>query len=434
MSIQLFKTGKIHNSIYRYYFANNYAFIIGGFAHICFIPVFLYLNLITLALYNIFSVFVFIFSFILNRKGYHELSTIPVSVEIMLHATLATYFIGWDSGFFYYTLAIIPLLISSPSISHLTKFILSILLSFFYISLRFFSDIHPPVVILDKNVLVNLYLMNSFFIVNGIAYLVYYFSRASEITEHKINQARDEADTANQAKSMFLANMSHELRTPLNAIIGYSEMLRDDALDEGNEQQSEDLTKISSAGNHLLSLINSILDLTKIEAGKIEMEFQRVNVNTLINEIVTTINPLVNKNQNILIVDNSNDIGECCIEQTKVKQILLNLLSNACKFTKDGTITFSVSAEIENNEPWLSFAISDTGIGIAEEKLEQLFMPFVQADISTTRLYGGTGLGLTISKHFVNMMNGMIEVKSRVDMGTTFIVKLPVNEKLCTAV
>ena len=431
--MQLFQTGKIQNSKYRYYFANNYAFIIGGFAHLCFIPVFLYLNLVALALYNIFSVFIFIFAFILNRKGYHELSTIPASIEVMLHATFATYTIGWDSGFFYYTLAIIPLIISSPSISYLTKFILSILLSIFYVTLKYFSDIHPPLVALDKNVLGNLYLMNSFFIINGIAYLVYYFSRASEITEHKIDQARNEADSANQAKSMFLANMSHELRTPLNAIIGYSEMLRDDAVDSGNEQQSEDLTKISSAGNHLLSLINSILDLTKIEAGKIEMEYQRVNINMLINEIVTTINPLVNKNKNILIVDNNNDIGELCLEQTKVKQILLNLLSNACKFTKNGTITFSISTEFENDDPWLLLVISDTGIGIAEEKLQQLFMPFVQADISTTRLYGGTGLGLTISKHFVTMMNGVIEVKSSVSKGTNFIVKLPVNEKLCVA-
>ena len=433
MSIHLFKTGNIQNSIYRYYFANNYAFIIAGFAHICFIPVFLYLNLTTLAIYNVFSVFVFVFSFFLNRKGYHELSTIPASIEIMLHATLATYTIGWNSGFFYYSLAIIPLIISSPSISSLTKFVLSMLLSIFYLSLKFFSDIHPPLVTLDKNILENLYLMNSFFIINGIAYLVYYFSLASEITENKIDQERNEADIANQAKSMFLANMSHELRTPLNAIIGYSEMLKDEALDAGNEQQSTDLTKISSAGNHLLSLINSILDLTKIEAGKIEMEYQRVNINTLTHEIITTINPLVNKNQNILIVDGSKDFGELCIEQTKVKQILLNLLSNACKFTKNGTITFSVSTEIENNDLWLSFSISDTGIGIAEEKLEQLFMPFVQADLSTTRLYGGTGLGLTISKHFVNMMNGIIEVKSQFSKGTTFIVKLPINKQLCTA-
>jgi signal transduction histidine kinase len=227
--------------------------------------------------------------------------------------------------------------------------------------------------------------------------------------------------------------MSHELRTPLNAIIGYSEMLKDEAVESGNKQHITDLSKISNAGNHLLNLINSILDLTKIEAGKTEIEYQRVNINTLSSDIITTIKPLINKGDNILIVDYRDDLGSYCIDQTKVKQILFNLLSNASKFTKNGTITYSVTTEHLNENDWLCFTITDTGIGIASDKLDQLFMPFVQADISTTRLYGGTGLGLTISKHFVTLMGGIINVESTLGKGTVFTVKLPVNDGQCNS-
>lgn len=433
MSIHLFKAENIQNSLYRYYFANNYAYIIGGVAHVCFIPIFYFLNITVMVYYNIFSILIFIISFILNRKGLHALSTVPASIEVMLHATLATYITGWETGFFYYTLAIIPLVFSSPTTSNIQKITLSILIATFYLSLKHYANTHAPLIMLSTEVINQLYFMNSFFIIAGISALVYYFSLASEITENKIDQKRNEADQANQAKSLFLANMSHELRTPLNAIIGYSEMLKDEAIESGNRQHIKDLTKISSAGNHLLNLINSILDLTKIEAGKTEIEYQRVNINTLSNDIITTIKPLIDKGGNILIVDCADDVGEYCVDQTKVKQILFNLLSNACKFTGNGTITYSVSIVNIDNNDWLWFTITDTGIGIANEKLEQLFMPFVQADISTTRLYGGTGLGLTISKHFATLMGGVIEVDSTPGKGTTFTVKLPVDDNYCAS-
>ncbi|MDH5659850.1 MAG: ATP-binding protein [Gammaproteobacteria bacterium] len=429
--IRIFQVENIKTLNYRFYFANNYALIIGSFVHLCFIPIFYYLNISVLALYNVFSIFIFTLSFILNRKGFHTASTIPATLEILLHATLAIYFIGWESGFFYPLLAIIPLVFSNPATEKSHKIIIAILLAGFYLSLKYFANSHLPVVQLEKDVINNLYFMNSFFIIIGISTLVYYFSLASEITENKIDKERDKANLANQAKSIFLANMSHELRTPLNAIIGYSEMLKDDADELGNKQNAKDLSRITNAGNHLLILINSILDLTKIEAGRIELEYQSVNIRPLIDDVVSTVNPIIKKGNNNFVINCNDTIGSACIDQTRVKQILFNLLSNACKFTKDGTIELSIYKENKKQQEWLCFNVADTGIGIASHKIEELFKPFMQADISTTRLYGGTGLGLTIIKGFISLMDGLINIESTLGKGTTFTIKLPINQELC---
>ena len=428
---RLFQTENITSSNYRFYFANKYAFIIGGSAHLCFIPIFYYLNLTTLVVYNFFSVAIFIASYIINGKGNHTSSTILSSIEIMIHAVLATYYIGWETGFFYYTLAIIPHIFSNPDTKNLQKITISIFISTFFLSLKYFSNTHTPIVQLDQETLNNLYYMNSFFITTGISALVYYFSLASDITEDKIDQERNKADLANQAKSAFLANMSHELRTPLNAIIGYGELLKDEAEEQHQTQNYKDLTKITTAGNHLLILIDSILDLTKIEAGKTVFEYQSIKINTLIDDVVTTINPMVEKGDNTLVLSCDENLGFVCIDQTRVKQILFNLLSNSCKFTKNGKITLTVYKENKDNQEWLCFKVKDTGIGIPIDKIESLFQPFVQADISTTRLYGGTGLGLTIIKHFITLMNGVINVNSAVGKGTTFYIKLPINNAQC---
>ena len=425
--IKLFQAENIKNSNYRFYFANKYAFIISGSAHLCFAPIFYSIGISSLAIYNVFSVLIFTLAIIVNEKGYHTLSTVISSFEILLHASLATYFIGWESGFFYYTLAIIPLVFSNPTTSNIQKIATSLLISTFFISLKYFANTHVPIVQLDKDVLNNLYYINSFFISSGIAALVYYFSLASDIAEDKIDQERHKADLANQSKSIFLANMSHELRTPLNAIIGYSEMLKDEADEKGHEQDSKDLTKITNAGNHLLTLINSILDLTKIEAGKTIIDYQQVDINALINEVVITMKPMVNKNNNTLVIHCNEKLNSICTDQTRVKQILFNLLSNASKFTSNGTIDLSVYTKNENDLEWLCFNIADTGIGIPNHKIEELFQPFVQADISTTRLYGGTGLGLTIIKHFITLMNGVIHVESTINKGTSFIIELPIS-------
>ena len=243
--------------------------------------------------------------------------------------------------------------------------------------------------------------------------------RQAEIAELAMAGAKD----ANMAKSQFLANISHELRTPLNAIIGYSEILEEE-VDTTNELAT-DLKKIKAAAKHLLVLINDILDLSKIEAGKMDLNIETFRLHNLMDDVVSTIRPLVEKHLNQLHVDCSEDAGFMRADLTRIRQILLNLLSNACKFTENGDIFISVHREPNDAGDWIIFQVRDTGIGINEEQQGRLFQPFTQADSSTTRKYGGTGLGLVISRRFCQMMNGDIGVESEPGKGATFTVRLP---------
>jgi signal transduction histidine kinase/DNA-binding response OmpR family regulator len=240
-------------------------------------------------------------------------------------------------------------------------------------------------------------------------------------------QARDQAMEATRTKSQFLANMSHELRTPLNAVIGIAEMLREDAEDDGLNDFVEPLDRINGAGKHLLNLINEILDLSKIEAGKIEMLSEDFEVTTMLDEVSTMVQPLAQKNDNTLTVECADDVGQMHADSTRVRQIIFNMLSNACKFTDKGTVTVTVRRETIEGVDSLSFAVADTGIGISEAQMTRLFQEFSQADASTTRKYGGTGLGLTISQRLCKLMGGDISVESEPDVGTTFTATLPVN-------
>ena len=244
-----------------------------------------------------------------------------------------------------------------------------------------------------------------------------------------LEEAKQEAVEATKAKSTFLANMSHELRTPMNAILGYSEMLMEDAEDQGQEDFIPDLQKIHTAGKHLLGLINEILDLSKIEAGKMDLYLESFDVAGMINDVASTLKPLVDKNANTLQVHLAADLGAMHADLTKVRQSLFNLLSNASKFTEKGTITLKAEPVFKDGARWIAFRVADTGIGMTPEQLDKLFQPFVQADSSTSRKYGGTGLGMTITQLFVKMMGGEMSVASEPGAGTTFNVLLPTEVK-----
>jgi adenylate cyclase len=241
----------------------------------------------------------------------------------------------------------------------------------------------------------------------------------------RLAEAREAADKANRTKSTFLANMSHELRTPLNAIIGYSEMLLEDATDRGDTASAGDLEKIQAAGKHLLGLINDILDLSKIEAGRMEIYLEQVSLPRLVDEVKTIIEPMMTKNANKLAIDCPPDIGALQTDLTKLKQSIINLLSNAAKFTKAGTVTLRLSRHQRDDIPWVKFEVIDSGIGMTQEQMGRLFQAFTQADSSTTRNFGGTGLGLTITRHFCVMLGGTIDVESTPGQGSTFIIQLP---------
>ncbi len=244
--------------------------------------------------------------------------------------------------------------------------------------------------------------------------------------ETAIEEARRVAEQANRTKSDFLANMSHELRTPLNAIIGYSEMLIEDADDRSDKASSADLEKIRGAGKHLLGIINDILDLSKIEAGRMDVYLEQVFLPRLIDDVRTIVEPLMSRNGNTLIVECPADIGSLRTDLTKLKQGLINLLSNAAKFTKQGEVRLSLARLTEADRPSrIRFAVSDSGIGMTEEQVSRLFQAFTQADSSTTRHFGGTGLGLTITKHFCNMLGGTVDVSSKPGQGSTFTITLP---------
>jgi len=234
-------------------------------------------------------------------------------------------------------------------------------------------------------------------------------------------------EVADRHKSEFLANMSHELRTPLNAIIGYSEMLQEDAADLGAGALVDDLGKINAAGRHLLDLINAVLDLSKIEAGKMELYLETFDVAGLVRDIAAVIQPLAAKNGNRLDVRCPEGVGTMRADLTKVRQALFNLLSNACKFTDKGTISLSVSREAAAGGARIVFGVADTGIGMTPEQLGRLFEAFSQADAATTRKYGGTGLGLALSRRLCRMMGGDVTVESEAGRGSAFTIRLPVD-------
>ncbi len=239
--------------------------------------------------------------------------------------------------------------------------------------------------------------------------------------QRELEAARNEALEASRIKTEFLANMSHELRTPLNAIIGYSELLREDAEDASQPAMVDDLDKIRSAGKHLLSLINTVLDLAKVESGQVVLDVIEFQIHNLCREVANTVHPLVGTNRNTFELDVPAELGSMTADDTKLRQVLINLIGNACKFTEGGTI--ALRARRDGDE--VVFDVADSGIGMSQEQVGRIFTPFVQADASTTRKYGGTGLGLSVSKQFVELMGGDLSVTSEPNVGSTFTVRLP---------
>ena len=388
---------------------------------------------------SITAFWVFLFAVKYMPVKYETLALL--SVQNLIFAILwGAYHYGGGSSPFLMWLLIVPLLAffylgSTPftRLAVLAEIGLS-MLAFYSAYLSGGFPVHIPLENLATMGILSAVLASAYVFMMAIYYANIIDSQSGllqEITRHRetmeaLTTAKEEAEAANGAKSEFLAKMSHELRTPLNAVIGYSEIMLEDAEIDGRGEQIADLQKISAAGKHLLSMVNDILDISKIEAGKMDIYLERMSIDRFIDEIEFTGRPMVVKNSNHFVVEREKDLGTVDADATKLRQAVLNLLSNAAKFTTNGRVTLSVERETrEDGKDWILFRVTDTGVGISDEGQKKLFSNFQQANAAIAAKFGGTGLGLSLSQNLCKLMKGEITVTSKQGEGSTFTVNLP---------
>jgi signal transduction histidine kinase len=386
----------------------------------------------------------FLGSMLSNRFGWFNLSRIGLMLGCGAGPAVFAMLFGEDSGIQLMLFPIVgfPLICFEPrerwQIVACSGFII---LTFYVLELSDYRLITTSVTdpLIQRWVYLTLVLTT--FVLTLLPLLLFYLasSRAEQRLIHanaelqrvndQMNRARDEAVQANQAKSMFLANMSHELRTPLNAIIGYSELIREELEEAGVSESSVDLEKIRGAGKYLLNIINDVLDLSKIEAGRVDMFWESFDLDDLVDDVAAWVKPQAEKTRNRIEVlrPRGDQLGSITADKTRLRQALVNLLHNACKFTEGGVVRLGVSRELSADAECIVFKISDTGIGMAPEVVRELFQPFTRGDLETMRKYEGTGLGLAISRRLVRLMGGDITVESTPGKGSTFTVRVPAH-------